>query len=88
MPISYGPAPSPDVVAPTSKLPTDAEFYLDAAHTRVNLEFLRQHLMLEGRLTEDQALFLVTAATDVLKSEGTLIDVDAPLTGAFVFVCV
>ena len=73
-----------DVPAPATRLPKDEEFYLDAAHTKVNLDFLKQHLTAEGRLTEDQALFLVTRATDILKSEATLIDVDAPLTGACV----
>ena len=63
-------------------MPTDEEFYRDAAKTKVNLEFLKQHLTAEGRLTEDQALFLVESATNILKNEGTLIDVEAPLTGA------
>ena len=71
-----------EVPAPSARLPTDAEFYTDAARSKVNLDFLKQHLTAEGRLTESQAMFLVTSATEILKSEATLIDVDAPLTGA------
>ena len=70
-----------DVPAPTAHIPTDDEFYLDAEHTKVNLDFLKQHLIAEGRLSDDQAMFLVTSATEILKNEDTLIDIDAPLTG-------
>jgi len=70
-----------DVPAPTAHIPTDDEFYLDAERTKVNLDFLKQHLIAEGRLSDEQAMFLVTTATEILKNEDTLIDIDAPLTG-------
>jgi hypothetical protein len=42
---------------------------------------LRTFFFNEGRLTIKQATFILKAATDILKKESTVLDLDAPLTG-------
>lgn len=69
-----------DVQAPAFQLPTDEQFYADPEHTKPDLAFLKNHLYREGRLTDEQALFLIHGATDVLRTEPNLLEVDAPIT--------
>jgi serine/threonine-protein phosphatase 2B catalytic subunit len=46
-----------------------------------NAEFLRDHFIHEGRLTEDQALAILRQCTDVLAAEPNLLKVKSPVTG-------
>ncbi|KAJ3256922.1 3',5'-cyclic-nucleotide phosphodiesterase (PDEase) (3':5'-CNP) [Boothiomyces macroporosus] len=69
-----------DVPPPAANKPTDAEFYSKKDPTKPDLEFLKQHFFREGRLTTKQALFIIKKATEILKKEGTVLDLDAPLT--------
>ncbi|KAI8900854.1 Metallo-dependent phosphatase-like protein [Globomyces pollinis-pini] len=69
-----------DVPPPATQKPTDAEFYSKKDPTKPDIEFLRQHFFQEGRLTTKQALFIIKKATEILKKEGTVLDLDAPLT--------
>ena len=39
------------------------------------------HFYREGRLTEEQALEIITRGTEVLRQEPNLLEVDAPVTG-------
>lgn len=48
--------------------------------SKPNLQFLKQHLYREGRLTEDQALWIIHAGTEILRSEPNLLEMDAPIT--------
>lgn len=48
--------------------------------SKPNLQFLKQHFYREGRLTEDQALWIIHAGTEVLRSEPNLLEMDAPIT--------
>jgi serine/threonine-protein phosphatase 2B catalytic subunit len=48
--------------------------------TKPNLQFLKQHFYREGRLTEEQALWIIHTGTEVLRSEPNLLDMDAPIT--------
>lgn len=41
---------------------------------------MKQHFYREGRLTEEQALFILDGATKILKSEPNLLEMDAPIT--------
>ncbi|KAA8915757.1 hypothetical protein TRICI_002096 [Trichomonascus ciferrii] len=66
------------VPAPAWKEPTDDELFESDGKPR--LEFLKNHLFREGRLTEEQALRIIGNTTDLLKEEPTLLDVDAPVT--------
>ncbi|KAI8620434.1 Metallo-dependent phosphatase-like protein [Chytriomyces sp. MP71] len=69
-----------DVEAPAVTLPTAAQFFSTKDPTKPDLAFLRSHFLREGRLTEEQALFIINKGTEILKKEPTLLDVAAPIT--------
>lgn len=69
-----------DVPPPAFGLPSDAQFYADPAHTRPDLAFLKDHLSREGRVTHEQALFVIRTATALLRAEPNLLELDAPIT--------
>ncbi|CAN6603874.1 serine/threonine-protein phosphatase 2B catalytic subunit A2 [Trichomonascus vanleenenianus] len=68
------------VPAPAWSVPTDEEFYDPRDPSKPNLAFLKNHLYKEGRLTEQQALFIINGTTELLRQEPNLLDVDAPVT--------
>ncbi|KAI5839605.1 Metallo-dependent phosphatase-like protein [Morchella snyderi] len=69
-----------DVQAPAFHKPRDDQFYDPNDPTKPNLVFLKQHFYREGRLTEEQALFILSRCTEVLKTEPNLLEMDAPIT--------
>ncbi|KAJ3039604.1 3',5'-cyclic-nucleotide phosphodiesterase (PDEase) (3':5'-CNP) [Rhizophlyctis rosea] len=69
-----------DVPAPAVTKPTDEEFWSKKDPTKPDPEFLKNHFIKEGRLTEEQALHIITKGTEILKKEPTLLDIDAPIT--------
>lgn len=69
-----------DVQAPAMFKPTDEQFYEDETHTKPNITFLKQHFYREGRLTEEQALWIIKTGTDLLRQEPNLLEMDAPIT--------
>jgi serine/threonine-protein phosphatase 2B catalytic subunit len=69
-----------DVQAPAMFKPTDEQFFHDETHTKPDINFLKQHFYREGRLTEEQALFIIKKGTEVLRSEPNLLEMDAPIT--------
>ncbi|KAK5668029.1 hypothetical protein QVD99_005073 [Batrachochytrium dendrobatidis] len=68
------------VTSPSVNRPTDAQFYSLKDPSKPDLEFLKQHFIREGRLTTEQAVFIINTATTILKKEPNLLDLDAPLT--------
>lgn len=66
--------------------PTDDQFYSAEDPTKPDLSFLKNHLYREGRLTEEQALYIIDTATAVLREEPNVLDIDAPITGMLSFV--
>lgn len=66
--------------APAFHKPRDDQFYDPEDPTKPNLAFLKQHFYREGRLTEEQALFILARCTEVLKTEPNLLEMDAPIT--------
>ncbi|KAL8283381.1 hypothetical protein RQP46_005791 [Phenoliferia psychrophenolica] len=70
-----------DVQAPAFFKPTDEQFYSDETRTKPDIAFLKNHFYREGRLTEEQAIFIITEASKVLRAEPNLLEVDAPITG-------
>jgi serine/threonine-protein phosphatase 2B catalytic subunit len=68
------------VQAPAFNTPTDEQFFSPVDRSKPHLQFLKQHLYREGRLTEDQALWILNQGTQLLRSEPNLLEMDAPIT--------
>ncbi|MCJ1427933.1 3',5'-cyclic-nucleotide phosphodiesterase (PDEase) (3':5'-CNP) [Sticta canariensis] len=69
-----------DVQAPAFFPPTEEQFLSPHDRTKPNLQFLKTHFYREGRLTEEQALWIIQLGTEVLKNEPNLLEMDAPIT--------
>ncbi|BGP00234.1 Serine/threonine-protein phosphatase 2B catalytic subunit A2 [Rhodotorula toruloides] len=69
-----------EVQAPAFQKPTDDQFYSDETRTKPNVAFLKNHFYREGRLTDEQALFIIQEASKILREEPNLLEVDAPIT--------
>jgi serine/threonine-protein phosphatase 2B catalytic subunit len=70
----------PDVQAPAMHKPTDDQFFEDDTKQKPDIQFLKQHFYREGRLTEEQALWIIKKGTEILKAEPNLLEMDAPIT--------
>lgn len=66
--------------APAFNLPSEEQFWSPHDRTKPNIQFLKQHFYREGRLTEDQALWIIRRGTEILRSEPNLLEMDAPIT--------
>jgi len=60
--------------------PTDEQFFSAVDPTKPDVVFLKNHFYREGRLTEDQALYILEKATEILRSEPNVLEVEAPIT--------
>nr|QBC17552.1 calcineurin [Neurospora crassa] len=69
-----------DVQAPAMFKPSDEQFFEDETHTKPDIQFLKQHFYREGRLTEEQALWIIREGTKLLRAEPNLLEMDAPIT--------
>lgn len=69
-----------DVQAPASTVPTPELFFAPGDRSKPNLAFLKQHFYREGRLTEEQALWILQKGTEILRSEPNMLEMDAPIT--------
>ncbi|TPX62007.1 hypothetical protein SpCBS45565_g07113 [Spizellomyces sp. 'palustris'] len=69
-----------DVTAPAVFKPTDEQFWSKKDTSKPDIDFLKNHFIREGRLTEEQALSILTQGTELLKKEANLLEVDAPIT--------
>ncbi len=74
------PDPLVDVQAPAMQPPTSEQFWSSSDRSKPNLSFLKQHFYREGRLTEEQALWIIAEGTKILKAEPNLLEMDAPIT--------
>jgi serine/threonine-protein phosphatase 2B catalytic subunit len=72
--------PGADVQAPAFRPPTDQEFFSPEDRSKPNIQFLKQHFYREGRLTEEQALWIIQRGTEMLRQEPNLLEMDAPIT--------
>jgi len=73
------------IQAPAMFKPTPEQFFNNRGQdrTRPDISFLKNHFYREGRLTEEQALWIIEMATDLLRREPNVLTVDAPITGAY-----
>ncbi|KAG0225044.1 3',5'-cyclic-nucleotide phosphodiesterase (PDEase) (3':5'-CNP) [Actinomortierella wolfii] len=69
-----------DVQAPAVMIPTDDVFYSKEFPDRPDIAFLKNHFYREGRITEDQAIYILQKGTELLRKEPNLLEVDAPIT--------
>ncbi|KAF9486267.1 serine/threonine-protein phosphatase 2B catalytic subunit A1 [Pholiota conissans] len=71
-----------DVQAPAMFKPTPEQFFNQRGQdrTKPDVAFLKNHFYREGRLTEEQALWILERGTDILRKEGNVLQVDAPIT--------
>ncbi|KKA25981.1 hypothetical protein TD95_002165 [Thielaviopsis punctulata] len=69
-----------DVQAPAMFKPTPEQFFQDETQTKPDIAFLKQHFHREGRLTEEQALWILKEGTKILRAEPNLLEMDAPIT--------
>ncbi|KAI9777268.1 MAG: 3',5'-cyclic-nucleotide phosphodiesterase (PDEase) (3':5'-CNP) [Geoglossum umbratile] len=69
-----------DVQAPAFQPPTQDQFFSPEDRSKPHLQFLKQHFYREGRLTEEQALWIIQRGTEILRQEPNLLEMDAPIT--------
>ncbi|KZV99238.1 Metallo-dependent phosphatase [Exidia glandulosa HHB12029] len=69
-----------DVPMPATRTPTSDELFSREDPSKPDIAFLKQHFSREGRLTEDQALWIIQQGAAILRSEPNLLDVEAPVT--------
>ena len=63
------------------QIPTAEQFFSKEDPSKPDVNFLKNHFYREGRVSEEQALYILEKATDLLKQEPNLVAVDAPVTG-------
>ena len=65
--------------------PTHEQFWSKLDPSKPDIAFLKNHFYREGRLTEDQALFIIERASELLRQEPNILEIDAPITGTHLF---
>jgi hypothetical protein len=66
---------------PTYRLTIADLFDTSTGGGKPRLDRLREHLFAEGRLEENAALMIIECGENLLRSENTLIELEAPITG-------
>ena len=71
-----------DVLHPPSHKLSIPEVF-DAITGKPRLDFLKQHLILDGRIDETTALRILNEGAAIMRQEKNMIDIEAPVTGFF-----
>ncbi|KAG6877360.1 3',5'-cyclic-nucleotide phosphodiesterase (PDEase) (3':5'-CNP) [Termitomyces sp. T32_za158] len=71
-----------DVQAPAMQMPTNEQFFHRHGEdqTKPDIAFLKNHFYREGRISEEHALWILETATELLRKEPNVLQVDAPIT--------
>ncbi|KAK7052522.1 Serine/threonine-protein phosphatase [Favolaschia claudopus] len=77
---TWAPSVTLCVQAPSAGIPTPAQFFSSADQSKPDIAFLKNHFYREGRLSEEQALWILSTATEILRRESNVLSVDAPIT--------
>jgi serine/threonine-protein phosphatase 2B catalytic subunit len=75
------------VQAPAPSIPTPEQFFAASDRTKPDIAFLKNHFYHEGRLSEEQALYIIEKATDILRSEPNILALQGSVTSAFCGMC-
>ncbi|KAJ7727979.1 Metallo-dependent phosphatase [Mycena maculata] len=67
-----------DVQALTPQIPTQEQFFAASDPTKPDITFLKNHFYREGRLSEEQALYIIKKATEILRSEPNMLALEGP----------
>ena len=70
-----------DVDPPAVLTPTNDMLFSKKDPTKPDLDFIKNHFAREGRLTEEQALYIINKGTECLKKEPNMLEIEAPITG-------
>ncbi|KAJ7309984.1 serine/threonine protein phosphatase 2B [Mycena albidolilacea] len=68
------------VQAPAPSIPTPEQFFAASDPTKPDIAFLKNHFYHEGRLSEEQALYIIEKATDILRSEPNILALQGSVT--------
>ena len=68
------------VPPPALHRPSDEDLFVVDGQRRLNHEYLKTHFLREGRLREQQALYIIEKATSVLSRESNLVSITSPVT--------
>ncbi|KAF2822496.1 serine/threonine protein phosphatase 2B catalytic subunit [Ophiobolus disseminans] len=79
-PISTLERPCQDVPEPLKGAMPEGRFWQDDTHQKPNVPHLRDFLAAEGRLAQDQALWIIKTGTKVLRTEPNLLPLQLPVT--------
>ncbi|RHZ81072.1 hypothetical protein Glove_124g13 [Diversispora epigaea] len=69
-----------EVQAPAVQIPISEDFFDNDDPEKPDIIFLKNHFYREGRISEEQALYIINKGTEILKQEENLLEVDAPIT--------
>lgn len=68
----------PDVVPPTNVIPTDDELFDEKGIP--DYKFLMKHFKRQGKITEDQMIRIIDTASEIMRYENNILEVDVPAT--------